>query len=105
MSERPKGTSGDEKLDDQGEGRRGFAVVVAVGSCAIAGGLAIPAAAFVASPLGQAGEKGKRYVVARLDELEVGLPKRVSVVGDEIDAWTRASDRRLGSVWLLRVSD
>jgi menaquinol-cytochrome c reductase iron-sulfur subunit len=92
---------------DDAPGRRGFIVVAAAGTCAIAATVGIPAALFVAAPLGTAaaGTPGKRYVVARLDELEIGVPKKVAIVGDEIDAWTRAKDRRLGAVWLLRVSD
>ena len=88
--------------DDATPGRRGFMVVAAAGTCAIAATVGIPAALFVAAPLSAAGTAGKRYVVAKLDELEIGVPKKVAIVGDEIDAWTRAKDRRLGAVWLLR---
>lgn len=85
--------------------RRAFVVVAAVGTCAIAATLGVPAAAFVAAPLSSSGAKGARFVVAKLDELEIGKPKKVSIVGDEVDAWTRATARRLGSVWLLRTGD
>ena len=88
------------------EGRRAFVALAVVGSCAIAGAVAIPAAMFVAAPLSSGGEggqgKGKRAVVASLDDLEVGVPKKFSVVGDEVDAFTRAKSRKLGAVWLLR---
>ena len=94
----------DAKRDPQGEtGRRGFIVIAAGGTCAIAGAIGIPAALFVAAPLSVADAPGKRYVVARLEELEIGVPKKVPIVGDEVDAWTRAKDRRLGAVWLLRA--
>ena len=88
------------------DSRRQFVVLCGVGSCAIAGAVAVPGAIFVASPLKGSGEaRGKRFVVARLDELELNVPKRFSVVGDELDAWTKAQNRRLGSVWLTRTAD
>jgi menaquinol-cytochrome c reductase iron-sulfur subunit len=91
--------------NDDAPGRRGFIVVAAAGTCAIAATVGIPAALFVAAPLSAAGAPGKKFVVAHLDELEIGVPKKVAIVGDEIDAWTRAKERRLGAVWLLRTSD
>jgi len=93
-------------MPDDDKGRRQFVVLCGVGTCAIGAAVAVPGAVFLGAPA-KKGEAlaAKRFVVAHLDELEVGVPKRYSVVGDEIDAWTKASQRRLGSVWLLRTGE
>jgi Rieske Fe-S protein len=85
--------------------RRVFVAVCVGGTCAIAATVGVPAALFVAAPLGDKATEGKKFVVAKLSELEVGVPKKVVLVGDEIDAWTRATGRKLGAVWLMRTSD
>lgn len=66
---------------------------------------AIPAAAFVAAPAGSAGGSGLRFTVGNVADLKAGVPKKVAVVGDEVDAWTRAKNRKLGAVWLLRTGE
>jgi Rieske Fe-S protein len=61
-----------------------------------------PAAALVAGGGGGGGADWIR--VARVEGLEPARPTKVSLVGPEIDAWTRAPDRRIGAVWLIRDS-
>ncbi len=96
----------EKKSPEAEPSRRGFVVATAVASCAIAGVVGVPAAAFIATPLrSESGGGGKKYTVGKLDELVVGIPTKVSIIGDEVDAWTRSEKRRLGSVWLLRVSE
>lgn len=90
--------------------RRRALKVVAVGAGAGAVGVGlVPAAGLVASAAGPArppglaggGDDGWR-AVARWDDLVAGTPLQAHVVGAEVDAWTVAPDRRLGTVWLLR---
>ena len=95
----------EPKQTDAEPNRRAFVVVCAAGTCAIAATLGVPAALFVAAPLGEKGGEGKKFVVGKLGELEIGVPKKVTLVGDEIDAWTRATGRKLGAVWLMRTAD
>jgi Rieske Fe-S protein len=85
--------------------RRAFVVVCAAGTCAIAATVGVPAALFVGAPLGEKASEGKKFAVAKLGELEIGVPKKLVLVGDEVDAWTRATGRKLGAVWLMRTSD
>ena len=85
--------------------RRAFVAVCAAGTCAVVATIGVPAALFVAAPLGEKAGEGKKFAVAKLAELEVGVPKKFTLVGDEIDAWTRATGRRLGAVWLMRTGD
>ena len=84
--------------------RRLFVAVVATGTCAMAAAVAIPGAAFVGAPaFAEKGRGGRRFRVGSLDDFAIGDARRVSIVGDEVDAFTRAEKRRLGAVWLLRT--
>lgn len=83
--------------------RRVFLAITAAGTCAIGAAVAIPAAMMVADPLKGSAASEKKFHVANLEDLEPGVAKRVPVVGDEVDAWNRAKDRRLGAVWLIRT--
>lgn len=90
------------------EPRRGaLRALVAIGSLAYAGALAVPAVQFVTGPATSAGGGGKaRWVrVGRLEDLPQGEPRRMQVIGDERDAFTLVKDELLGSVWLLREGD
>lgn len=71
----------------------------------IAGAVGAPALGFVAAPATTAGAPGLRFVVGRLEDLEIGVPKKFAIVGDQVDAWTRAPKRKLGSVWVQRTSE
>jgi Rieske Fe-S protein len=83
-------------------GRRKFTLAIVVGSCAIGAAAAIPAAAFVAAPVGSKGEGGRWVRTVRLDQLKEAEPKRVAIVADRHDAWTLEKNVELGSVWLVR---
>lgn len=83
--------------------RRLFVAVAVTGSCAIAAAVAGPGAVFVAAPLADKGSGGRRFAVGKLDDLTQGVPTKVTLIGDEVDAFTRAEKRKLGAVWLLRT--
>jgi len=88
-----------------GEDRRGFiASVVALGSAAVA--VLVPALAAVAAffhPLRQKGGGRKLVKVADLTALpDDGTPQMFPVITDETDAWTRATNQTVGSVYLRR---
>jgi len=85
--------------------RRSLTLAVVVGSCAIAAAAAIPAAAFVAAPIGSKGPAGRWVRTLRLDQLVEGEPKRVAIVDDRRDAWTIERGVELGSVWLVKHGD
>lgn len=85
--------------------RRALTLAVVVGGCAIAAATAIPAAAFVAAPVGSKGAGGRWVRTLRLDQLAEGEPKRVAIVDDRRDAWTIERGVELGSVWLVRHGD
>lgn len=88
-------------------GRRAFlGWVAAAGSAAIGALLLVPGASYVLDPVLRAsGKKGRFIRVAELASLPKGQPVSVAVVGEQIDAWTKAPDTRLGTVWLRVVDD
>lgn len=86
-------------------GRRTVALAVAVGSCAIAAAIAVPATAFVAAPVSSKGAGGRWVRTLRLDQLVDNEPKRVAIVDDRRDAWTIERGVELGSVWVVKHGD
>ena len=68
-----------------------------------AGAAGVPSIGLVLAPLATAGtDAGGWTRLLRLDALAVGQVHKVNVVGSETDAWTVASGRRLGAVFLMR---
>lgn len=100
----PKPEGGGKPAADAREERRGaLRTLVALGSLAYAGALAVPAASYIAS-VGDTGGKGRaRWMrVGRLADLPAGEPRRLQLIGDERDAFTITRDQMLGSVWVMR---
>jgi menaquinol-cytochrome c reductase iron-sulfur subunit len=91
--------------DDAEPKRRTFLAVAAAGGCVIAGAVAVPALGFVGAPAAAAGPTGLRFAIGKLEDLEVGVPKKFAIIGDQVDAWTRAPKRKLGSVWVERLNE
>lgn len=94
-------------MNDEGSSRRRFLTAVTVGgSGVIAAGIAVPAVPYVLDPIladRAGGDGGAPFVrLARLDALPVGTPRKLTVVGEVVDAWTRTPARALGSVWASR---
>jgi menaquinol-cytochrome c reductase iron-sulfur subunit len=98
-----------ERAPDAGaearSGRRALSLAVIAGGCAVLAGAAIPAVVFVAAPLTAPGAGGVWVKTLRLDQLREREPRRVALVADRRDAWTREQDVQLGSVWLVREGD
>jgi menaquinol-cytochrome c reductase iron-sulfur subunit len=88
------------------ERRTVLKVVAGCATAAVAGVAVVPSVTLVTESGNDAGPGGEPWIrVARLDALEQGKPTRVTAIGAEIDAWTRAPDRRLGVVFLIRDSE
>jgi nitrite reductase/ring-hydroxylating ferredoxin subunit len=80
--------------------------LIGLGSAYIAAVLAKPGLDYVLDPLLRAtGKKGRWLKVAKLDALSDEHPLAVPVLGEQVDAWTRAPNVRLGMVWLRRKGD
>jgi len=108
MSDPPDRTPTAGSEAPSGEDRRGFiASVVALGSAAVA--LLVPAVTAVAAfchPVRQKGGARKLVKVADLTALsEDGTPQMFPVVMDKTDAWARATNQTVGSVYLRRTGN
>jgi menaquinol-cytochrome c reductase iron-sulfur subunit len=83
--------------------RRGALKALAVaGGVAGSGALAAPSVRFLVSSAGGWSAGGRWIRTVRLDALNEGEPKRVSLIADHRDAWTLERAVELGAVWLLR---
>jgi menaquinol-cytochrome c reductase iron-sulfur subunit len=93
------GNGGDDR-------RSALKTLVTGGTAVIAAGTALPPVRLLLAPVfdGATG-KEKWTRVARLDDLTSGTPKRIAVVAEMADAWTRYDHENLGAVWLLRDKD
>jgi len=87
--------------------RRSFlTLLVGLGSAAIGLLVAVPGVTYVIDPLlRSAGRKGRWIKVASVQSLGEEHPVSVPVLGEQVDAWTRASNVRLGMVWLRKKGD
>ena len=88
-------------------GRRTFlTLLIGAGSALIGAVLAKPGLGYVLDPiLRGTGKKGRWIRVAKAEALVEDHPTAVPVVGEQVDAWTRASHVRLGMVWLRKKGD
>jgi len=67
--------------------------------------VAVPAAAFLLSPLrktSKGSEADSFDNVTSLNQLKVGVPQSFGIVRDQIDAWVKYPQEPAGSVWLIR---
>jgi cytochrome b6-f complex iron-sulfur subunit/menaquinol-cytochrome c reductase iron-sulfur subunit len=89
------------------EDRRGALKTIVVGGSAVfVAGAALPAGRLALSPiLTDTHSEGRWIRVARLDDLKDNEPKRVPVISEVTDAWTKYARENLGAVWLLRNRD
>ncbi len=87
--------------------RRGMLkTLTALGSAVVAGVLAVPGAGYVLDPLlrRRKGE-GEYRTVAAIAQLSDDAPTSFSFIGELRDAWMRARNRQLGTVWLQKRGD
>jgi Rieske Fe-S protein len=80
--------------------------MVVGGSTAFVAGTVVPAGRLLVGPVLAAGHaKGRWISIARLADLAEGESKRVPVIAEVIDGWTRYTRENLGAVWLSRIGD
>jgi Rieske Fe-S protein len=94
-------------METKAKSRRAFlGALTAAGSALIGVAIAIPGVSYVLDPVLCAGAKKDRWIrVAKLANLSDEHPIAVPVVGEQVDAWTRQSNVRLGMVWLRKKGD
>lgn len=88
------------------DSRRSFLkAVVTAGSAAVGALIAVPGVAYLVDPLLRAKQAaGGWRKLTSLDTLSEA-PRAVSVIGDKVDAWTKAPKQHLGTVWLRKTGD
>jgi len=89
--------------------RRGLLARFAAGVSTLLGAaLSVPFLAALTSPArrGTAPTRASTgfLPVIQVWDLPKGVPKRVEVVADDVDAWARKERQVLGAVWLIKVS-
>lgn len=92
-----------ERIPPAGLPRRdflGLATVALGGLAAMA--LAIPGLAYVLTPLRRKGREGAFHTLARLGQLEVGVPRSFAIIEERQDSWVKYPREPIGSVWLVR---
>jgi Rieske Fe-S protein len=82
--------------------RRRALEVLAVGGAVCAAAVGVPGVQMLVAPA-RGGAGGALWVkTVRIDSLADGVPKRVAIVADRVDAWTLEKSVQLGAVWLVR---
>ncbi len=68
--------------------------------------IAVPAVAFLVSPLRRKKEAGEDAFtpLTSLSQLKVGMPQSFAIIQDRTDAWVKYPSEPVGSVWLIRQS-
>ena len=80
--------------------------IVVGGSAVFVAGAAGPAVRLAMSPaIGTTQTEGRWIRVARLADLKDGEPKRVPIVSEVTDAWTKYAKENIGAVWLMKNRD
>lgn len=64
--------------------------------------LAVPAVAYIVTPLRKRHRNSLFVPLARLSQLEVGVPRSFGVIEERHDAWVKYPPEPVGSVWLVR---
>jgi menaquinol-cytochrome c reductase iron-sulfur subunit len=87
--------------------RRTALKAIVVGGSAVFGGVAAaPSIAVALAPAITSSKGDDRWTrVARLSDLKDGEPKRVPVLAEVTDGFTRYTRENLGAVWLMRNRD
>jgi Rieske Fe-S protein len=107
--ESPKDGKRDSALAGDPESRRDFLKVIGIGSVG-AGVLAVsavPAAGAVLYPLWHATTRGtdQLITVGKPDLFKEGVPTKVDLYADKLDAWNRMQDVKIGSAWVIREGE
>jgi menaquinol-cytochrome c reductase iron-sulfur subunit len=64
--------------------------------------LALPAMAYLLTPLRKKGREGGFEPLTRLSQLKVGVPRSFAIIEERQDAWVKYPAEPVGSVWLIR---
>ena len=96
----------DETPSNDPGRRTALSALTALFATTIAAVLAVPGARFLLDPVLRRRAGGRAWIkVATADRLPPDAPVALPVVGERVDAWTRAKAQRLGTVWVRKTGD
>jgi Rieske Fe-S protein len=85
---------------------RRAALIAGIGGlgAALAAVVGAPAVAFVVHPLRTPTTRGaaEPLAIGRLEDFPDGVPVKVDLYADKVDAWNRVDDVKVGSAWVIR---
>lgn len=67
--------------------------------------MTIPGVGFLIQPLFQESKKRKRHRLLKLADLEIGVPRKMVIIDQRVDAWTRYPEGPIGSIWIRRSDE
>ena len=67
--------------------------------------LAVPGLGFLLSTLKRGQQQEESYHLAKLNDLEPGVPQRFTIIDQRVDAWTKYPSGPIGSVWITKSQD
>ncbi|MEM9192489.1 MAG: Rieske (2Fe-2S) protein [Myxococcota bacterium] len=92
--------------DGAGGRRTALKVIIGAASAAVAAVLAVPGVSYVLDPILRRRESTGGFIpVGQESALDDERPISLPVIGEQVDAWTRAPEVLLGTVWLRKVED
>lgn len=91
-------------MPDHNQSRRGFLrIAIGIGGLAVAALMAVPGVAYVLDPLIRRRPRSDAWrEIGDEGSLRDDQPVSLPVIGEKVDAWTRAPEQRLGTVWLRK---
>ena len=94
-------------MSETSKGRRGFLrVAVGLGGLAVGALMAVPGVAYVLDPLIRRRPRSDQWrEIGDASVLRDDEPVSLPIIGERVDAWTRAPEQRLGTAWLRRKDD
>ncbi|HKQ70476.1 MAG TPA: Rieske (2Fe-2S) protein [Polyangiaceae bacterium] len=89
-----------------GDRRIALKTIVVGGSAVFGVGAAAPALRLALAPVTDGAKSEDTWIrIAKLADLKDGEPRRVPVLAEVTDAWTKYTKENLGAVWLIRNRD
>ncbi len=100
--EKPESQDGQPAEPDRRQFIKGAscAIGAAIGAVPMVAGVRV-----VLNPLGEknSGDEAEFIQLAQLADLKTGVPKKIPIVDDKTDKWTRYRDVPIGAVYLLKT--
>ncbi len=97
----------DEQPVDDGSRRKFMLAGAGVLGACVAGVTAAPALSFLTHPLRTATTSGSDAFIpaGKLVQFQAGVPVKVDLYADRVDAWNRMVEVKIGSAWVMKHGD